>query len=113
MTAENSCGASLADLTANGSLYSVSLCGSGNDAEKMISREESGAGEGDRHLRNVIDSCEASVVYLLLTADLVKLYGLDLLLIVEISNGRIVERDMSVLTDTHNDDVGGVLFKEL
>ena len=43
----------------------------------------------------------------------VKLCHLDDLGIIEISNAGIVKGDVSVLSDTHNNDVGGVLGKEL
>ena len=86
MTSKDGCGASLAYLAANGSLYCICLRGRGNDTEKIVTREKRRTGKRDSHLRNVVYRCEATVVDLLLTADLIKLYGLDLFVVVEVCN---------------------------
>ena len=103
--AKDRCGAMLVDGGGQGLAYCPSLRRRGYDAEKMRSADEHRNCQRDRVLRYVIDLSEATVIDLLIAADLVELDGLDKLFILEISNGRVVECDMTVLADAHNDDV--------
>ena len=93
----------LGDLTVNGSVYSIRLGLGGNYTVKLLARHKRGNGKSKSVSRNVIDLCEATVVNLLIAADLIKLYGLNKNLIVEICNRRIGSvgsnsNDPSVLT---------------
>ena len=61
---------------------------------------------------DLIDGLEASVVHLLLTAFLVEVHLLDLERIVEVCHMRVVESNVSVLSDTHADDIHRMLSQE-
>ena len=91
----------LVDACGKSFAYRPSLCRRGNDAEEVRRADEHRDGESDRVFRNVLDLCEASVVDLLIAADLVELYGLDKLFVIKIGNGRIIKGDMSVMFKNH------------
>ena len=63
--------------------------------------------------RNIIDLCKTSIIYLLLTALLVEIDNLDTLRVVEISYMRIVKGNVTVLTDTQENNINRMLFKYL
>ena len=75
--------------------FCLSLCG--NDAEKMISRKKSRNGKSDRGPWNVVKLSKATVIHLLIAADLIKHYRLDSFGIIEIRHGRIIKGDMSII----------------
>ena len=62
---------------------------------------------------HLIDGCKATIIDLLLTADLVKGDYLDRLFVIKFGDPRIIERDVSVFTDTHNYDIGGIVCQKL
>ena len=55
--------------------------------------------------RNIVDRFEATIVYLLLPARFIEVDHLDHFGIVESGNVRIVERDVCIFADAHEDDV--------
>ena len=113
MTAQDGSGAGFDNVTENGGLDCVCFGGGGNHAEEVIAREQGGDGQGQGMGRNLVESRESSVVDLLLTADQVELNHLNGGRIVKEGNVRIVEGDVAVFTDTHANDVDGVVGKKL
>src|SRR6266480_381825 len=61
--------------------------------------------QGQSVARDVVNSCEGTIVYLLRTTYLVKLDYLHLLRIVEIAEGRIDEGQMTILADAQHSKV--------
>ena len=105
MSAEYRCGAFLVDLAFYRAVDRVGFGLCGNDTENAFGCNESGDGKGKCVLGHVGKLLEATVVYLLHTAGLVKRNYLDHLFIVEIGNVGVVKGDVAVFADAHNDDI--------
>jgi len=63
--------------------------------------------------RHFADIGKATVVHLLLAADLIQRHNLDHLRIVKFGNLRIIKCDMTVLANAHANDIGRILFERL
>ena len=100
MLPHDGCGAVDRDVVIHGAAHGVTLGCGGDAAEHMRGAGERGDCEGQRELRNVVQRWETAVVYLLVAAGLVQRNELDLFGIVKVCYPRIVERDVSVDTET-------------
>ena len=81
------------------------FAGPGTMQTNSLAAEQGGNRQGDRVGRHLRKGVEAAVVDLLLATGLIEFHHLDPLRIVEISDGRIVEGKMPILTDAKADDI--------
>ena len=113
VTSENCAGAVFADLAVQHCMYCLCLCGGGYDAEHVFRGDKCGNRECHGVGRHLIDGIEAAVIYLLMAAYLIEFDCFDCFFVVKFCESGVVERDMTVFSDTHADDVALVLGKEL
>ena len=103
----------LVDGCSSGKIDGLRLGGAGNGAEHMLCLHQSGYSQRKGVGRNVVKGGEASVVDLLVAADLVQRNQLHQLGIVEVCDPGVVKGDMGVLADAQEDDIRGILGKQL
>ena len=113
MKAHYRCRAHFTDRTHDSSPHGIRLGQRRNDTEKSLSREHCRYSKGKGIFRNILDLSETAVIDLLLTALLIKVDHLYRFRIIEIRNMRIIEGDMTILSDTHEYDIDRVLFQDL
>ena len=85
---------------------------SGDSDDEVFSRHQGGAGEAESVGGDGVEVRKAAVVDLLLAAGFVELDDLDSLWIIEVGDGRIIESDVSIFTNSHADEVDGAFVHE-
>ena len=110
MTAHDGSRNILSDGTENGFCDSFALGRCGNGADQVRCVGKGGNGQRQRMGRNLIKRRKASVVYLLHPADLIELDDLDDLGVIKECKAGVIERDVTVLTDTETNKVGRILL---
>ena len=103
----------LVNAPVQGFIHRFRLGRNGHDAEQV--RRSYQRRHRQRHCvrRHLVNACKTTVVYLLLSANLVQFYGLDRLFVLKIRYGRVVESDMSVFPNPHNDDIRQIFVQKL
>jgi hypothetical protein len=87
----------------------IPLDRSRDDAEQAISSQEARNRQRQCLLGNVVVTCEALIIDLLLAAGLIKSDNLDVERVMEVRYGRVIESDMAIYADPEADDVNGRL----
>ena len=82
-------------------------------AEQVRARQQRGDRQRDRMRRDVGKGGKTAIVDLLAAARIVELDRLDRQWVVKVGDGRIVEREVAVLTDAEADDVDRSLAQQL
>ena len=113
MTAKNSRRAVCVDLAAEHARSCFCLRCTRRGANQVPSLHDRGDRDCQRICWYFVDGSKAAVVYLLHPADLLQLYALDNCFVTKISDGWIVEGDMSVFSDAQQHDVKRVRGEQM
>ena len=85
--------------------HRLGLARLGHDREHRRRAEQRGNGDGDGVRGHRVDVGEVALAHLLATARVVELHHLDVERVVEVGDGRVVEREVPVLADAEAAEV--------
>ena len=84
-----------------------------HDAENPGCGDQRGDGQRHRMGRDFVNRRKAPVVHLLIAADLIEFYRFYSRLVVKIGNAGIVEGNVSVLADPHDDNIRRIRLQKV